>query len=598
MKVAEEQASTLEIKRSKRLKGHAALVGDARQGFQALMLAALAEGPTKLENLPDTSWFGESLKAFIRLGYAQQALDGHWLIHGGHRPAEGGEPLRVRHEADLLALAGFLSGQGVRRTLEVDLDGVSGDALDLLGRLIKLETPGDFSAAPDALPPAQSGSALAAGGSGEAEEDEDLEAFGIVQPEETGGTSPSFEALRALTPEGGSVRKRKSGKPGKSAQAGEGPSPGELRSGPVPGEEGRFLRIIPGDLTGKAADFAAGALPGRPGAGPARLVDLGWDEYMAKVVLLAWHVSAGKPLDFSLLKAGPELLETVAAQFGAPLKVDRKNEEEGDELARRIARQLRAAGKQEPSTRLRLAAPVQLRAQTYTLPADVALTAALCLAATLLKGSDLTLEGVILNPSRAGFIGALRRMGADIEVVSRRERQGETLGTLRVRSADLLGKRFGADNLSAMRDEVFLLMVAAAFAEGETIIRDVARLRRHRRDLLKSFAAALKSAGVEIGEIEDGLVIRGRADYDGAAYDCMGHPPLGLACLVMALKSHGASSLAGGDCLEACYPGLLDQLAALSASDKGPDRAEKAAPDKSAAERSADKDGDRAGDKP
>ncbi|HLP40002.1 MAG TPA: hypothetical protein VK465_00725, partial [Fibrobacteria bacterium] len=144
--------SALEIKRSKRLKGPVSLLGDPRQGFQALLMAALAEGPTKIENLPDTPWFKEALKAFIRLGYAQQALDGHWLMHGGSRPVEGEEPLRIRHEADLLTLAGYLSGQGVRRTVEVDLDGVSASVLDLLGKLIKLDTPGDFSAVGKAAP--------------------------------------------------------------------------------------------------------------------------------------------------------------------------------------------------------------------------------------------------------------------------------------------------------------------------------------------------------------------------------------------------------------------------------------------------------------
>ncbi|HLP42586.1 MAG TPA: hypothetical protein VK465_13840, partial [Fibrobacteria bacterium] len=404
-------------------------------------------------------------------------------------------------------------------------------------------------------------------GETEAALDEEYEELGPLEDE---GTSPSIEALRAISdpPKPKKVRKPKAA----PAPAAAGPGPGELESGATPEEEGRFLRIIPGELTKKAADFAAGTLPGRPGQGPARLADLGWDEYLSKLVLLSWHIASGKALDLSLLKGGPELLETVAGQFAAPLKVDRNNVDEGDELARRIARQMRAAGKQEPTTRLRLNAPVKLKPQTYTVPADVTETAALCLAATLLKGSDITLEGVVLNPTRAGFLAALRRMGADIEVISRRERQGETLGTLRVRSADLLGKRFGADNLATMRDEVFLLMVAASFAEGETILRDIAHLRRHRHDLLKSFAGALKSAGVEIGEIEDGLVIRGRPDYDGTTYDCLGHPPLGLAGLVMALKSHGSSSLEGGACLSACYPGLLDQLASLAAPDRATEK--------------------------
>jgi 3-phosphoshikimate 1-carboxyvinyltransferase len=111
-------------------------------------------------------------------------------------------------------------------------------------------------------------------------------------------------------------------------------------------------------------------------------------------------------------------------------------------------------------------------------------------------------------------------------------------------------------------------MVAAAYAEGETVLRDVAYLRKHDRDLLKGFTAALKTAGVEIGEIEDGVVIRGRPDYDGSAYDCMGHPGLALACVVMGLKSHGASTLQGAACLDGRYPGLFRRLADLGAGDK------------------------------
>jgi hypothetical protein len=424
------------------------------------------------------------------------------------------------------------------------------------------------------------------------DDDEDDEEYDLGPVEETGATSASFEALRAISPEDKPRRVRKPRRPVDA----DGPSPGELESGESPDEEGRFLRIIPGELQKKAADLAAGTLVGRIGAGPARLVDLKWDEYLSKLVLLAWHIGAGKSLDLSLLKGGPELLETVAVQFDVPLKVDRKAEDEGDELARRIARQMRAAGKQDPSSRVRLSAPFKARAQSYTVPADITGAAALVLAATLIKGSDITLEGVVLNPTRAGFLGALRRMGADIEVVSRRERQGETLGVLRVRSADLFGKRFGADHLALMRDEVFLLMVAASFAEGETIIRDVAHLRRHRRDLLKSFAAALKSAGVEIGEIEDGLVIRGRSDYDGTAYDALNHPPLALACLVMALKSHGSSTLAGAGCLDGAYPGLLDQVAALAAPDRPAEKSPEKGADKGA-EKSAGKAGGRAEDK-
>jgi 5-enolpyruvylshikimate-3-phosphate synthase len=482
-------ANGVEIKRSRRLKGQPSLHGDAGLGFQALLLGASAEGASKLENLPDTPWFRETLDVFVRLGYAQQALDGHWLLHGGSAPVTDGGPLRVRGEADLMALSGFLVAKGCRRALEVDTACVSQETLDLLGKIFTLETVEETAAAPEA--------------------------------------EPSPDGWQAAEP-------------------------------------ARFAHVMPAGLQKKAADVLSGA---------GKLANLGWDEYLTKTALLSHQLALGAALDLSLGKPGPDLFETLASQFGAPLTVDARGLEPtgsagNDELARRIARQLRAAGKQEAETRVRLAAGAKLKTQTYSAPSDVTECAAYCLAATLIKGSDVTLEGVLLNPSRAAFLGALRRMGADIEALTRRERFGEGVGTVRVRSTDLMGKRFGAENLAGMRDEVFLLMVAAAFAEGETIIRDIRHLRRHHTDLLKGFAGSLKAAGVEIGEIEDGLVIRGRPDYDGSTYDCMGHPGLALACLVMALKSHGASTLENAECLEARYPGISEQLTALAVLDK------------------------------
>lgn len=495
MKLAEAQlAISLEIKRSKRLKGQPTLQGDGLAGFQALLLGALAEGPTRLENLPSTPWFQDILEDFIRMGYAQQSLDGHWVIHGGNAPVTGTETLRVRHEAELLPLAAFLTAQNCSRTLAIDTDSVSGEALETLGKILRLESP----------PKAESLTLLELGSSNQ------------YEPDEITDANHSATHLLMNTPLG---------------------------------------------LTGKAQAMLKPNSQSGPSAKPA---DLKWDEYLSKLTLLTYHISAGQSLDLAVAKTGPDLLETLAAHFDVDLKIDRNDIPEGDELARRIARQMRAQGKQESLVRLRLTSGSKPKAKTYAVPSDITQASAFCLAATLIKGSDITLEGVPQNPSRTGFISALRRMGADIEVVSRRERYGEGLGVLRIRSSDLIGKRFGADNISAMRDEVFLLMVAAAYAEGETIIRDVSHLRRHRHDLLKSFAANLKTAGVEIGEIEDGLVIRGRPDYDGSAYDALGHAGLGLACMVMGLKSHGTSLLWGGKGIAGRYPTTLDQLNTLS----------------------------------
>ncbi len=585
----------LEIKRSKRLKGQPVLPGDALAGFQALLLAALAEGPTRLENLPISPWFKDILDDFVLMGYAQQALDGHWVIHGGNMPVSGPEPLRVRHEAELLPLAAFLFAKGCRRSLAVDPDTVSGEAMELLEKILRLENPPRLVPADARLQPvSQLASQDAAIAETTFSETAVIEtALSNTSVTETADVAPN-EAANPSAPD--------------SADAGSGGEAlslpeldftvsGETQPASAQGNVAVTLKDVylfppPVGLTARAAQMlrppmaatpgtmsaggpglvppslSASGAPGMAQGGGARPADSRWDEYLAKLTLLSYGLASGQPVDISLTRPGPDSLEFLAAHFEAPLRVERNEAPEGDELARRIARQLRAAGKQEAQIRVRLETGAKLNPQTYAIPSDITLASAYCLAASLIKGSDITLEGVPLNPQRAGFIAALRRMGADIEVISRRERQGEGLGVLRVRSAELFGKRFGAENLTSMRDEVFLLMVAAAYAEGETVIRDVAYLRRHRVDLLKGFAANLKSAGVEIGEIEDGLVIRGRPDYDGGAYDACGNPGLGLACQIMGLKSHGASLVWGAECVAGRYPDFQEQMATLAAGDK------------------------------
>jgi len=595
---SEEMA--LEIKRSKRLKGQPSLQGDGLTGYQALLMGAMAEGPTRLENLPDSPWFRDILQDFVRMGYAQQALDGHWIIHGGSAPVSGEEPLRVRHEAELLTLAGFLAAKGCRRPLAIDPACVAGEALELLGRILKLEAPGTIVPAHEVgLAPAPAPGADADGSASDPDGSEaDPFAEENARIAEAGSESPSMAALRRLEEEEAGEAPETADPEAAEVAAQASPlSEVSIASEAKPPLEALLLQA-PIGLTPKVASLLH---PSGAATATCKPADFGWDEFQAKLALLSYHLAAGQALDLALSKPGPDWLETLAVQFGGPIKTEKNEAPEGDELARRIARQMRAAGKTEPQARIRLSAGAKLKPITYSVPADIALASAYCLAATLIKGSDVTLENVPLNPSRAGFIAALRRMGADIEVISRRERNGEGLGLLRVRSADLFGKRFAAENHAGMRDEIFLLMVAAAFAEGETVVRDIAFLRKHDRDPLKGFSAALKAAGVEIGEIEDGVVIRGRSDYDGSAYDCMGHPGLALAALVMGLKSHGASTLRNAECLDGRYPGLLGQMAGLAVADKmqdkTQDKAQEKTPEKPGTEKGTDKAADRQGGK-
>ncbi len=319
-------------------------------------------------------------------------------------------------------------------------------------------------------------------------------------------------------------------------------------------------RVAPtGELHRKAKNFCKPA-------------DLKWDGTLAKVPLVFHHLVAGESLELQLRRLGSDVLENLLQQFEIDAKVERDDDKNADEFTRRQARLMRTAGKEEILTRVKLPAASKPKAAFISLPGDVSEASIVALVATLIKGSDVMLDGVLLNTGRGGFFKALRRMGADIEMVQRKDRFGESVGSVRVRSSELFGKRFDAETLSDMRDEVFLLLLAAAFAEGESVFRDLDYLREGQVDLLKPFINTLKQAGVEVGEFEDGLVIRGKQENDGGVYDSLGHSGLAAAYAVLALKSHGTSTLAGIEALDYRFPGLLSRLEALTTAEKQVER--------------------------
>jgi 3-phosphoshikimate 1-carboxyvinyltransferase len=457
------EAGTIEIRRSKRLRGNASFTGDAHLSMLACGIAALSDEAVRLENLPDAPWFHDFRASLEMLGVTfNKTADGHTLVHGGglHSPEA---PVPVGHELAALIFAGL--GSGLRLNLELKPDPV--------------HVPGDVVALLNALYPV---------------------------------AEPALEGL---------------------------------------------IRV--GELHAKAR---GACIPSER-----RQNGQAWDEPMTKIVLLFHHLAARESLDLQLKRPGSDLLENLLIHFEIALKVERDDDKDADELTRRIARQMRAAGKQEPMTRIRLPAGAKPHAAFVALAGDVTEAAAIALAATLIKGSDVMLEGVCLNPGRSTFFSALRRLGGDVEVVQRREKFGDTLGSVRVRASEGVGRRFDDETLSNARDEVYLLLVAAAFAEGESVFRDLNYLRGDhprgsgdRPDTLRAFTASLKQTGVEIGEIEDGLVIRGRPDYDGGAYDALGHAGLAAAYAVLAAKSHGASTLKGVDALDRRHPTLRERL--------------------------------------
>jgi 3-phosphoshikimate 1-carboxyvinyltransferase len=158
---------------------------------------------------------------------------------------------------------------------------------------------------------------------------------------------------------------------------------------------------------------------------------------------------------------------------------------------------------------IRLVGEAELKPQTIEVPGDPSSAAFFIVAALVVPGSELTIENVGLNPTRAGLIEVLRQMGGDITEVNRREVGGEPVADLVVRHSALQGVEVDPAVVPSMVDEFPALFVAAALAEGTTVTTGLEELRVKESDRIAVMAAALTGAGARVTETEDGLTIEG-----------------------------------------------------------------------------------------
>jgi 3-phosphoshikimate 1-carboxyvinyltransferase len=157
----------------------------------------------------------------------------------------------------------------------------------------------------------------------------------------------------------------------------------------------------------------------------------------------------------------------------------------------------------------------ELHGTNITVPGDPSSAAFMIAAALIAPGSDIVIEGVLLNPTRSGFIGTLCEMGANIDVLDRRDEGGEPVGDLRVRSSALKGVRVPPGRAPSMIDEYPILACVAAFAEGATEMWGLAELKVKESDRLVATAAGLKACGVSARVDGDNLVVEGRGEVTG-----------------------------------------------------------------------------------
>lgn len=202
----------------------------------------------------------------------------------------------------------------------------------------------------------------------------------------------------------------------------------------------------------------------------------------------------------------------------------------------------------------------RLEATSFDVPGDASSAAFLLVAALVLPDSEVTIDNVLLNPTRTAFLDVLRDMGALLETTVVGSGP-EPVGVVTARSSRLHGTTVRPEVVPALIDEVPILAVAAAHAEGTFTLTGAAELRVKESDRLAALAEGLSRMGVSLEELPDGLVVHGGRPLHGASVRAHDDHRIAMSLAVAALTAKGDSEIEGAECASVSFPEFYGLLA-------------------------------------
>lgn len=210
--------------------------------------------------------------------------------------------------------------------------------------------------------------------------------------------------------------------------------------------------------------------------------------------------------------------------------------------------------------------PARLRATEVEVPGDFSSGAYFLAAALLCPNSDVTVRGVILNPTRAALLNVLGRMGGQVAVVGERQQAGERVGDVRSRFGAIQGTLVAGPEIPSLIDEIPLLAVVATQAAGTTEIRDASELRVKESDRIAVMGDGLRRMGAKVQELPDGMVIEGPTPLRGTEVDALHDHRIAMSFAVAGLIADGPTTISGAESIPTSFPGFAEVLRGLGAS--------------------------------
>ena len=206
----------------------------------------------------------------------------------------------------------------------------------------------------------------------------------------------------------------------------------------------------------------------------------------------------------------------------------------------------------------------QLEAQKIIVPGDISSAAYFMAAGLIIPNSEICIENVGINQTRDGILRVCQSMGGNISLENIREVCGEPVADMVVQHSSLHGTIIEGDIIPTLIDELPIIAIMAAFADGQTIIRDAAELKVKESDRITVMTENLRAMGVDITATDDGMIINGGKTPHGAKIQSHLDHRIAMSFAVASLASDGETEIIGSECVDISYPTFYNDLFNLS----------------------------------
>jgi len=221
---------------------------------------------------------------------------------------------------------------------------------------------------------------------------------------------------------------------------------------------------------------------------------------------------------------------------------------------------------EEEGLTVRVRGGQRLIGRSISVPGDISSAAFFLVAGAIVPGAEVTVTGVGINPTRSGVLDVLRAMGARLEVANARVESSEPVADLTVKYGRLTGTTIRGDLIPRLIDELPVLAVAAAFAEGTTVIADARELRVKESDRIVTVSRFLRDMGARVEEREDGMIIEGGRPLHGTTVDSDGDHRVAMSAAIAILAAGAENRITGAETIATSFPTFVSLLRALGAT--------------------------------